>query len=218
MADMPIHPITGLHAIGFTRRGPIWPVMGGAPDGGDGGGDGNGSGGDGGEGGDGKTFTQADVDRIVGQRLARQPDELAKKHGFETFDQFTSAAGELKKIQDGEKTELQKMQDQITALTGQADQAIAGQTAAQTELLKFQVAAATEGFPIGSATRLQGTTREEIEADAKKFLDDLGATGGGPRPPNPNPQQGNSSGHDGAKSVSAGAELYQQRHKKATTQ
>ncbi|SKS54976.1 hypothetical protein [Mycobacteroides abscessus] len=25
---LPVHPITGLQAIGFTRRGPVWPVMG----------------------------------------------------------------------------------------------------------------------------------------------------------------------------------------------
>ncbi|MEC4840537.1 hypothetical protein R2360_13720 [Mycobacteroides chelonae] len=25
---LPVHPTTGLQAIGFTRRGPIWPVMG----------------------------------------------------------------------------------------------------------------------------------------------------------------------------------------------
>lgn len=27
---LPIHPVTGLRAIGFTRRGPVWPVLGGA--------------------------------------------------------------------------------------------------------------------------------------------------------------------------------------------
>lgn len=25
---LPVHPNTGLQAIGFTRRGPVWPVMG----------------------------------------------------------------------------------------------------------------------------------------------------------------------------------------------
>jgi len=25
---LPVHPITGLQAIGFTRRGPVWPVQG----------------------------------------------------------------------------------------------------------------------------------------------------------------------------------------------
>ena len=29
---LPIHPVTGLRALGLTKRGPIWPVMGGAPD------------------------------------------------------------------------------------------------------------------------------------------------------------------------------------------
>lgn len=32
--EMPIHPTTGVRAIGMTKRGPIWPVLGGAEDGG----------------------------------------------------------------------------------------------------------------------------------------------------------------------------------------
>ncbi|MCA1195127.1 hypothetical protein [Saccharopolyspora sp. 6V] len=35
-ASLPVHPVTGLRALGHTRRGPIWPVLGG-----DGTGDGN---------------------------------------------------------------------------------------------------------------------------------------------------------------------------------
>lgn len=31
--ELPIHPRTGLQALGVGRRGPIWPVMGGAEDG-----------------------------------------------------------------------------------------------------------------------------------------------------------------------------------------
>lgn len=30
MSELPFHPTTKLQAIGFTRRGPIWPVMGGS--------------------------------------------------------------------------------------------------------------------------------------------------------------------------------------------
>lgn len=30
-ATLPIHPLTGLRAIGVTKRGPIWPIIGGAP-------------------------------------------------------------------------------------------------------------------------------------------------------------------------------------------
>lgn len=29
---LPVHPVTGLRAIGIGKRGPIWPVLGGAPD------------------------------------------------------------------------------------------------------------------------------------------------------------------------------------------
>ena len=32
MSHLPFHPLTGVQAIGFTSRGPVWPVMGGAPD------------------------------------------------------------------------------------------------------------------------------------------------------------------------------------------
>ncbi|CPR79601.1 hypothetical protein PP568_13250 [Mycobacteroides abscessus] len=33
MSDLPIHPFTHVQAIGFTSRGPVWPVMGGSGDG-----------------------------------------------------------------------------------------------------------------------------------------------------------------------------------------
>lgn len=33
--ELPFHPFTGLMALGMGRRGPIWPVLGGAEDGGD---------------------------------------------------------------------------------------------------------------------------------------------------------------------------------------
>lgn len=30
--SLPVHPLTGKQALGFTKRGPIWPVMGGSED------------------------------------------------------------------------------------------------------------------------------------------------------------------------------------------
>lgn len=53
LADvLPVHPSTGLTAIGMGKRGPIWPVMGGSPDD-DGGAGGSGAAGDGTAGGTG---------------------------------------------------------------------------------------------------------------------------------------------------------------------
>ncbi|MBN7570200.1 hypothetical protein [Mycobacteroides abscessus] len=44
--DLPIHPRTGLRAIGIGKRGPWWPVAGGSSDGDGSGSDGAGDGGD----------------------------------------------------------------------------------------------------------------------------------------------------------------------------
>ncbi|QDP43634.1 scaffolding protein [Gordonia phage PhorbesPhlower] len=38
---LPVHPVTGLRALGFTKRGPVWPVLGGSGEG-EGGGEGGG--------------------------------------------------------------------------------------------------------------------------------------------------------------------------------
>lgn len=82
--NLPIHPTTGLRALGHTSRGPIWPVLGG-----DGTGDGNtgndsGTGSDGSDSGDGSGQTAAPTN--TGQATEQQPttqatgdDELASK-------------------------------------------------------------------------------------------------------------------------------------------
>lgn len=194
MANLPIHPVTGLQALGFTKRGPIWPVIGasedppaGDPPAGDP---------PAGEPPEGKTFTQADLDRIIGERLAR-----------ENISDLKAAADELAKIKDGEKTELQRLQDQFATESQARQEAESKALAAELERTKISIAAA-KGIPITSAGRLTGTTAEEIEADADKFLADFG-----PKTPLPNPQQGNGGGGQ-ARSVEAGAAMFAARKPK----
>lgn len=67
------------------------------------GGDGSGSGPD-------RTFTQADLNRIVSDRLAREREKFAN------FDELKTKAAELDQLKEGEKTELQKAQDRQTQL------------------------------------------------------------------------------------------------------
>lgn len=79
--DLPIHHYTGQRAIGLVNGRPVWPIKGG-----DGTGDGGGAGDEGGTGG-GNTgaggaqytppATQADMDRIVEQRLSRERAKFA---------------------------------------------------------------------------------------------------------------------------------------------
>ena len=73
-----------------------------------------GDGGDGGSGGDGgagaqATYTQADIDRIVGERLNRQ------KAQYKDYDDLKTNAAEFDKLTEAQKTEAQKAADRAEA-------------------------------------------------------------------------------------------------------
>lgn len=104
---LPVHatlldPVTRLplRALGVVRGRPVWPILGGSGDGdGDGdSGDGGGKGGDTGKGGDGKEFkppaTQADLDRIISDRLARERQR---------FSDYESLKAKAEKYDEAEK-------------------------------------------------------------------------------------------------------------------
>lgn len=162
--ELPIHPTTGLRALGYTSRGPIWPAIGGSEDheGGNDGGSNNGgqqaagqSGSDGAGTGDGFTpiTSQEELDKVLGKRLDR---ERAK---FPDYDQLKADAAELKKIRDGEKTELQREKEAREAAEARADKA-------EFAALRSEVAR-DKGVPAASIT---GTTKEELEASAEELL------------------------------------------------
>ena len=165
---------------------------------------GNGDGGAGG--GEGKTFTQAELDRAIGERLARERDK------YKDFDTYKAAADELAKLKDGEKTELQKLQDQISAEKTAREKAENDAKEAQLAQLRADRAAAKDGFPRSLAKKLTGTTAEEIDAEINEIMTELG-----PRKPEVNGNQGNTRTGDDAKpaTVAAGAELYGKLHPKS---
>lgn len=111
-----------------------------------------------------KTFTQADVDRLIGDRLARQKDQLTAN--FADYDDLKAAAERLKTIEDAQKSEQQKASDKIAELTKQLEQVAAEAEKANLKALKSDVAR-TKGVP---ANRLHGKTQEELEADADAYL------------------------------------------------
>lgn len=78
---------------------------GGAGNGGAGNDGGAGNGGAGGGNAEDKTLSQADVDRIVSERLARE------RQKFADYDDLKTKAAEFDKIQDSQKTELQREQE-----------------------------------------------------------------------------------------------------------
>lgn len=108
-----------------------------------------------------KTFTQADVDRILKERLDREKANAAK------------AADRAK--QEAERKALeeqQKYQELYEKEKAEREKALAEMTALQIQNLRREVAA-TLNIPPGLASRLQGTTQDEIEADAKQLLASL---------------------------------------------
>ena len=96
------------------------------------------------------TFSQADVDRIVRERVQR---ERAK---YADYD-------DLKKTAEGAKT----LEDRVADMERRT---------AETEMraLRAEVANA-KGLTPTQAKRLVGSTREELEADADELLADIGA-------------------------------------------
>lgn len=107
---------------------------------------------------DGMKFTQADVDRFIQERLARE------KAKYADYD------------------EIKAENEALKAKIAEAD---AAGKAATLDSLKQKVAVDMK-LPPSLARRLQGATEEELKADGAKLLAELGPrepVGGGGNPP-----------------------------------
>ena len=115
-----------------------------------------------------RTFTQADVDRIVTDRLKgerkRHADELAK---FADYDDLKGKAARLDEIEAKNKSELEKTLDELKAASKRADEAEARANAledAREHAKLVAKIASEEGVP---AALLHGADEDEIRASAK---------------------------------------------------
>lgn len=97
-----------------------------------------------------QTFTQADVDRIVRERVQR---ERAK---YADYDDLKAKAGNATTLEE-----------RVAQIERQAQES-------EARALRAEVANA-KGLTPNQAKRLVGTTREELEADADELLKDIGA-------------------------------------------
>jgi hypothetical protein len=97
------------------------------------------------------------------ERKARSAAERSARAAQKQLDDM---AKRLKEFEDRDKSEAEKLAERAAAAEKQAESATA-------RLLRFEVAAAKK-LPPGFAARLQGSTKEELEADAEALLKDLG--------------------------------------------
>lgn len=140
--------------------------------------------------------SQEALDKIIGDRLARDrknrepvvPDD---------YEDLKQAAARLKEIEDGEKSELQKAEDRIAALEKQTADLEAEKQKAEHTALRSTVAS-EKGVP---ANMLQGTTKEELEAFADELIQFRGNT-----TPSPVPASGTGDPNESVTSVSTGRE------------
>jgi hypothetical protein len=156
-----------------------------------------------------KTFTQTDLERIVGERLARERGK------FSDYGDLKAAAAELAKIKESQATDTEK------ALKTTAKETEAKvRSELEPRMTRLEVALA-KGLPpelgakvLSAAKRLVGSTREELEADAAEFFSAAPITGitGTTEPPNFDQGARGGSG-TGKPTVSSGADMYAQRHK-----
>lgn len=106
---------------------------------------------------EGKTFTQADLDRIVEDRLKR---ERAKYEGFEELKARAARADEL---EAQNQSELEKTQGKLT----KAEQRAAD---AEAKLLRFEVAQEKD-VPAKLVPLLTAADKEGLEAQADLILE-----------------------------------------------
>jgi len=129
-----------------------------------------------------KTFNQADVDRIVQERLAKE------KAKYADYDDLKAKAAQVDQLTESKKTDLDKLTEQIEGLKrSQAD--------ADQKALRAEVAMA-KGLTPAQAKRLAGASQEELEADADEILEAFPVPSGTTPPPSRQPKPALSGGGD----------------------
>lgn len=97
--------------------------------------------------------TQADLDRIIADRLSRE------KAKYANHDELVAKAAEYDKAQEAAKTEAQKLADRLAAAEAKAQEA-------EAKAIRAEVAQA-KGVP---AALLTGNTKEALEAAADALI------------------------------------------------
>jgi hypothetical protein len=191
MTKLPVHPFTGLTAIGFRRDGrPIYPIRGGS-----------------------EPPAQPPADPAPTPPAPAPPadpptDPPLGPAGKKALDEERAARKELEKQlaalaplqklaeamgsgqqQPGGPSEVELLQQRFADLE---------RTATEERAARWRLEVAAEkGLTPQQAARLAGSTRDELAADADTLLELFPAVPAGPRTPAPDPSQGARGGQPG---------------------
>ena len=109
-----------------------------------------------GNGDEGKTFTQAELDRIVSDRLRREASKYAD------YEELKAQADKLAEYEAANKSEVDKLREETDRLKR-------SNAEIEAKALRAEVAMA-KGLKPSQARRLQGATKDELEADADEMI------------------------------------------------
>ena len=110
-----------------------------------------------------RTFTQADLDRVVTDRLRREREK------FSGYDDLKAKASKLDEIEQQNQSEIEKANSKAATLA-EEKQALGDQNKSlTTENLRLRVAL-DKSVPSDLIDRLRGETKEDLEADADSLL------------------------------------------------
>lgn len=185
LAMLPFHPVTGLQAIGFSKRGPIWPVLGGSEEGGDeGGSEGDESGEEGGaEGGEAEGSqdwwqfgSKADAEKwgndLVSKRLQRE----RKSKLDPIVQERDTLKAELERIQGATKTDAQRREDELKSIKDELAEHRSYRAQQERNNLVRSIAD-EEGLPASFLSRVRGDDEDAIRDDIKDLLNVLSEGG-----------------------------------------
>lgn len=128
----------------------------------------------------GKTFTQAELEAILSDRLKREREK------YKDYADLKKAAEEYQKLRESQMSEQEKLQAKLAEYERQLLEKEREAAEARLESLKLRVLDEM-GLPKAWAQRIFGTTEEEIRQDAEELKRLLGtagrAIGSGTNPP-----------------------------------
>ena len=132
----------------------------------------------------GKTFTQAELDAIIADRLKREREK------YKDYADLKKAADEYQRLRESQMSDQEKLQAKLAEYERQLLEKEREAAEARLESLKLRVLDEM-GLPKAWAVRIFGTTEEEIRHDAEELKRLLGTgktVGGGTNPPSTNNQ------------------------------
>jgi hypothetical protein len=104
----------------------------------------------------GKTFTQEELDRIVGERVQRERSK------YTDYDAIKQKASKFDELDQANKSDVERV-------TGERDQFKTQAETAAAESLRLRVALEKK-LPAELIDRLKGATKEDLEKDADELL------------------------------------------------